>query len=202
MTKLLLLLILFCACDAICPKKKILDKTLSPSQRKEIVWIHNKLRQLIRKGQIKEQPRAIKMHRLKWDNGLAKQAQKIANTCKFKHVEVKDERFGVGQNLYLWSSTAPEKGFNGTAAVYSWFGEYKLYKYPHYKKESGHYTQVVWADTKYVGCGYTYYKAKKGEFKYHKLFVCNYGPAGNVVGEAPYKRYKSRRRGSFSRNRI
>ncbi|EEZ98166.1 Venom allergen 3-like Protein [Tribolium castaneum] len=177
MSKLLLLLILLCVCDSICPKKKVLDKKLNSGQRKESVWIHNKLRQLIKKGQIRQQPRAVKMNNLKWDKELAKKAQKIANTCKFAHVEVQDKRFSVGQNLYLWSSTAPEKGFNATSAVYSWFNEHKLYKYPGYSKESGHYTQVIWADTKYVGCGYTYYKTKKEKFKYHKLFVCNYGPA-------------------------
>ncbi|RZC39602.1 venom allergen 3-like, partial [Asbolus verrucosus] len=92
----------------------------------------------------------------KWDSRLAKAAQKIANTCKFKHVAVKDDRWYVGQNLYEMSSTANVKGFNGTKAVYSWFNEHKIYTFPKYVSKAGHYTQmrVVWANTKYIGCGY------------------------------------------------
>jgi hypothetical protein len=95
-------------------------------------------------------------------------------------------RWSVGQNLHKVSSTAHSKGLNITAGIYSWFNEYKLYKYPGYTPKAGHYTQVVWADSKYVGCGYTYYKGR-GKFKYQKILVCNYGPAGNVQGRAPYK---------------
>ena len=35
-----------------------------------------------------------------------------------------------------------------------------------------------------VGCGYTYYDdPKRG---YSKLYVCNYGPGGNLVGGSMY----------------
>ena len=42
--------------------------------------------------------------------------------------------------------------------------------------------QLVWADTYMVGCGYTFYDDKKRGFS--KLYVCNYGPGGNLVGGA------------------
>jgi len=41
---------------------------------------------------------------------------------------------------------------------------------------TGHYTQVVWAKSVFVGCGWT----KKGGI------VCNYAPGGNFNGEAPF----------------
>ena len=45
--------------------------------------------------------------------------------------------------------------------------------------------QLCWADTYMVGCGYTYYDdPKRG---YSKLYVCNYGPGGNLVGGSMYK---------------
>ena len=40
-----------------------------------------------------------------------------------------------------------------------------------------------------VGCGYTYYDdSKRG---YSKLYVCNYGPGGNLVGGAMVGSYVS-----------
>ena len=50
---------------------------------------------------------------------------------------------------------------------------------------TGHYTQVVWADTYKVGCGFTAYKASNGW--YDKYYVCNYGPTGNRRGGSMYK---------------
>ena len=47
------------------------------------------------------------------------------------------------------------------------------------------FLQLGWADTYMVGCGYTYYDdPKRG---YSKLYVCNYGPGGNLVGGSMYK---------------
>jgi hypothetical protein len=41
---------------------------------------------------------------------------------------------------------------------------------------TGHYTQVMWASTRFVGCGYT---VSGGT-------LCNYFPAGNYVGQVPF----------------
>ncbi|MQL74780.1 hypothetical protein Taro_007146 [Colocasia esculenta] len=43
-----------------------------------------------------------------------------------------------------------------------------------------HYTQVVWADTKRVGCGHA--KCDNGV----DIVVCNYDPSGNVGIQWPY----------------
>ena len=45
----------------------------------------------------------------------------------------------------------------------------------------GHYTQVVWKNTKMVGCGCA--KSASGAY----FFVCNYDPAGNIINQFPYK---------------
>lgn len=37
-------------------------------------------------------------------------------------------------------------------------------------KDVGHYTQMVWATSNNVGCGYNYCGGDE-------LYVCNYGPA-------------------------
>ena len=43
----------------------------------------------------------------------------------------------------------------------------------------GHYTQIVWETTQKVGCA-------KIQCDGFDLWVCNYDPPGNWVGEKPY----------------
>jgi len=52
----------------------------------------------------------------------------------------------------------------------------------------GIYTQMMWAETHRIGCGAIQYEGKNVNIKYETFLVCNYGPAGNTVGRAVYKR--------------
>ncbi|CAG0883243.1 unnamed protein product [Darwinula stevensoni] len=45
---------------------------------------------------------------------------------------------------------------------------------------TGHYSQLVWASTYAVGCGYVAYGGG------NRLYVCNYGPSGNSKGATVY----------------
>ncbi|KAL1505675.1 hypothetical protein ABEB36_005181 [Hypothenemus hampei] len=190
------ILISFCGfinCASRCGK--IYANNVTQADAQIIVDKHNELRQLIANGKVPGQPRGINLKRMKYDQNLAIEAQKIANTCIFAHKTVKDGRWhAVGQNLYIQYSTAASKEVNWRAAIQSWFDEYKDYKYGKCcssgSKMTGHYTQVVWAETEYVGCGYTYFNTNEA-FMYQKLYVCNYGPAGNYVGRVPYQTGKS-----------
>ena len=49
---------------------------------------------------------------------------------------------------------------------------------------TGHYTQIVWAKTHKIGCGYTAYR---GGNSIKKLIVCNYGAAGNFINAPMYQ---------------
>ena len=49
---------------------------------------------------------------------------------------------------------------------------------------TGHYTQVVWADTEELGCGMVYYQ---GDSFYETLIVCNYAKGGNFLGKHSLK---------------
>ncbi|XP_059447732.1 basic form of pathogenesis-related protein 1-like [Corylus avellana] len=68
-------------------------------------------------------------------------------------------------------------------AVKAWVDEKPYYDYESNKcvhSECGHYTQVIWRDTKYLGCARA--KCNNGW-----VFVtCNYFPSGNYYGERPY----------------
>jgi uncharacterized protein YkwD len=51
----------------------------------------------------------------------------------------------------------------------------------------GHYTQMVWKNTKEVGCGFA--SGPGGVYAEHggtQILVCQYRPGGNVIGQAPY----------------
>jgi pathogenesis-related protein 1 len=47
----------------------------------------------------------------------------------------------------------------------------------------GHYTQVVWRNTQRVGCGYSTCQSQGYTFE---IWVCNYDPPGNFIGQTPY----------------
>ncbi|KAK9882206.1 hypothetical protein WA026_019718 [Henosepilachna vigintioctopunctata] len=170
-----------------CPSG-IYEQGVSAADRSTIVNKHNYLRGLISQGKVAGQPRATNMKHMQYSTILEQKAQEIANSCEFRHVTVTGTPWSwVGQNLYLHMSTGYGTGANWNEAIQSWFDEHKIYRFGSgFSSGTGHYTQMVWADTDNVGCGYAYY-AKYGGFKYQKLYVCNYGPGGNYVGQNPYR---------------
>ncbi|XP_018048481.1 PREDICTED: venom allergen 3-like [Atta colombica] len=50
--------------------------------------------------------------------------------------------------------------------------------------ETDNYTQIVWAKTTEIGCGFTRYKNNQWNTNY---LVCNYDPAGNIRNESTYE---------------
>lgn len=125
---------------------------------------------------------------LKWSNDLTASAQKWADQlarsgCKMKHSTGK-----YGENIY-WAGAAQRS--DGTSsvqqiidqnAVDAWGNEVQDYDYASNSCHGvcGHYTQVVWKSTTEVGCGMAVC-SDKGQ-----LWVCQYTPRGNMVGEKPY----------------
>jgi uncharacterized protein YkwD len=117
---------------------------------------------------------------VKWSKDLAKYAQQwrtsfASRGCEMKHRP--PDKYGVE---HIWSSGMKNQSDH---VVDSWASEIEFYNE---KKNScknneacGHYTQVVWCNTTEVGCG----MAKCGN---EEIWVCNYNPPGNWVGERPY----------------
>ncbi|XP_012074515.2 pathogenesis-related protein 1 [Jatropha curcas] len=73
--------------------------------------------------------------------------------------------------------------FSGVDGVKLWVDEKAHYDYQSNTCVGGkcrHYTQVIWKNTKEVGCA----SVRCGEG--WKIISCNYYPPGNYVGEKPY----------------
>lgn len=116
---------------------------------------------------------------LTWSPTVAATAQAWADNCVFKHSGGK-----YGENIYATSGTA-----TGDDVVGSWVSEVADYDYAtnSCKKVCGHYTQVVWRDSKNLGCGATTC-TKNSPFGggAWQFWVCNYDPPGNYNGQKPY----------------
>ena len=124
--------------------------------------------------------------RLRWSERLAQEAQgwadRLAGEGDLRHAS-EDETRGAGENL--WMGTA---GYFGPASMIDTFVEEKRFyvhaPFPRVSRtgrweDVGHYTQVIWRDTREVGCAVA--RNARDEF-----LVCRYWPAGNWMGEVAY----------------
>jgi uncharacterized protein YkwD len=124
--------------------------------------------------------RAVGVPDLAWSASLAATAQSWADRlagqgCAIGH----SGAVGLGENL-AWASG---RHLTNEEVVNMWEGEARAYSpatgacLP--GGVCGHYTQVVWRDTRFVGCG----MASCGN---SEVWVCNYSPPGNYIGQRPY----------------
>ncbi|KAK6477273.1 cysteine-rich venom protein-like isoform X1 [Huso huso] len=151
----------------------------SPGEIQILLDLHNNYRK-------RAVPEAANMMRLEWQDELASMAQDWADLCGFEHGHPKRDELpfnGIGQNLNKFTSTNPARLNSVEArtvqAVQAWWDEERWYNYESSSCTGpicGHYTQLVWARTQYVGCGYLNGSRCPGMFTY---VVCNYGPMGN-----------------------
>eukprot|EP01084_Bolivina_argentea_P231497 390384_1 len=92
----------------------------------------------------------------------------------------------IGENLAVRSS--PYTVSNIVSQIESgWYDEWQEWSYGNHNSGCsgvcGHYTQMVWANTRYVGCGYSNGCSSGG---WASVFLCNYFPAGNFNSIPPY----------------
>jgi pathogenesis-related protein 1 len=114
---------------------------------------------------------------LVWSDRLATTAQQWATTLieRGMYMPCRDGQFG--QNLFEISGGHATP----TSVVGAWMSEEANYNHQTNSctARCGHYTQVIWRSTKLVGCGV----ARNGK---REVWVCDYDPPGNIVGEQPY----------------
>ena len=135
---------------------------------------------------------------LRWSDSLAGYAQEWANhlaytnNCNMRHRPQTEGRFKQqhGENLWwasprVWSDGITEvQNISIARVVKDWADEKPFYNYRANTckagEQCGHYTQIVWRETTEVGCAYQQCTDKS------QLWVCNYNPPGNYIGERPY----------------
>jgi len=114
---------------------------------------------------------------LVWSDRLAAAAERWAETLMANGRFVHNAKTPYGENLFeiVGGSASPAE------IVSEWASEEKDYNYAKNScdRVCGHYTQIVWRDTRKVGCAIV----RGGN---REVCVCEYGPSGNYVGERPY----------------
>lgn len=163
----------------------LLVATLSSAEMSgEMVAAHNSVRA------------TVKVPDLTWSNDLAAYAREWAEHlrdqkgCKPEHRPY-DGKFAQkhGENLYwgsamVWSNGKREpQRVDAAGVVQSWAKEVANYDYAknHCSGVCGHYTQMVWRDSRQVGCAMALCDDSKDQ-----IWVCSYDPPGNWQGEKPY----------------
>lgn len=131
--------------------------------QKQVLKRHNKWRKL------------HGVRSLKHSEELCRYAQayayRLAKKGRMKH----RTRGNYGENLFMSMSVRKDHHVHGNIVVDAWYDEIKMHKWKEFQHETGHFTQVIWKGSKYVGSGI----AKLGR----KIFVVsNYDPPGNVLG--------------------
>lgn len=110
---------------------------------------------------------------LAWSDELAAVAQAWAETLKRRGCVLEHSASRYGENL----AAATEGTLDPAAVTALWYDEIATYdfKHPGFSPATGHFTQLVWASTRQLGCGSVTCNGLD-------LWVCNYDPAGNVEG--------------------
>lgn len=184
------------------PECEDFQSGLSEDEERLILDLHNRLRQRVATGaESQDQPPASDMLEVIWDKEAAIIAQRWADQCDLLgHDRCRRtlHEAHVGQNI-AWM-----KGVDFPGRVKSredvleyfisgWFKEVENFngevdsfnptdqEFPKF----GHYTQLVWASTGEIGCGFVQWVT---DIEYEYKLVCNYVPGGNVRGERVYER--------------
>ncbi len=143
---------------------KVPSSSQLPAAYQQILDAHNQLR-----ARHCAQP-------LRWSANLQAVAQDWADqlagaNCAFEHRQ--PNRFG--ENLTFF---APVGSQSPAGVATGWYSEVQQYDFGNGKFDfqTGHFTQVVWTSTTELGCGVS--QCNGGE-----IWVCNYNPPGNMMGE-------------------
>ncbi|HEU5058156.1 MAG TPA: CAP family protein [Kofleriaceae bacterium] len=113
---------------------------------------------------------------LTWSDALVAEARRwarklAAQRCAFEHNP--DPRYG--ENLAYFR---PPGALGPEEIAEQWYREIDSYDFrkARFSMEAGHFTQLVWAGSKRLGCASV--ECGGGE-----LWVCNYDPPGNMQGD-------------------
>lgn len=117
---------------------------------------------------------------LRWDPRLSERAMQWAQVLALHDTLEHSGDWGLGENLWMGSARwyTPEQMIEDFIAERTAF---RPGRFPDVSRtgdwsDVGHYTQVIWPETRAVGCAL----ARNAR---DEVMVCRYWPAGNVLGE-------------------
>ncbi|KAJ1366139.1 hypothetical protein KIN20_026736 [Parelaphostrongylus tenuis] len=137
---------------------------MTDAVRNAFLDMHNFYRSVVATGRAvdkidKQAPKASAMPKLKYSCELEQSATYHAGFCQFSHSQGNN----IGENLYTVYTPGFDKRVIAEMATEGWFEELEdygvgkaniltqqLFNRP---GQIGHYTQLVWQGTRYVGCG-------------------------------------------------
>ncbi|KAL5012919.1 hypothetical protein ScPMuIL_011470 [Solemya velum] len=148
-----------------CVKFTMADKKFT----EEVIKAHNAYRKTHQASDL-EHSKDLSEHAQKWADHLV-----ASNGFQHSDCMVKGER--VGENIAMKWSSQPDN-YTGQEVTDQWYSEVQQYQFggEPSSNSAGHFTQVVWKDSKKVGVG----KAQTADGKV--IVVANYRPAGNMMG--------------------
>ena len=170
---------------------------MTSDEKKKIISTHNKLRnQIALQTNVigPKLPYASNMIQMYYSESIGEKAQEWANKCIFKHSSKefrKQPQFKTGENIYKISFIGGKPEKNWQKAIEAWYSEIKDFKgksinsFQAGTPATGHFTQVIWAYSYLIGCGFASYSENTGSVTH--LHVCQYGGVGNIVGYPIYK---------------
>ncbi|CAD5227999.1 unnamed protein product [Bursaphelenchus xylophilus] len=162
---------------------------LSAEVSAEIGDFHNELRRRVAEGTYENYgakwPGAKNMYRLAYSSHLASAAQYQANNCVFEH-----QAWRYGQNVCVVNSNSSDNVIRqclrdwSNSNTFNWSLADEAPIFNETMGSSGHFIQMIWAKTTHVGCGI---KNCSKNNRTTTLFVCNYYPPGNCIGQPIFK---------------
>ncbi len=110
---------------------------------------------------------------LSWSAELERVARAWAAELKRQGCAFEHSRTKYGENL----AAATEGALTPEGVTAMWYAELSKYDFKHagFSMATGHFTQLVWAGTRSLGCASVTCNGMD-------LWVCNYDPPGNVEG--------------------
>ncbi|XP_037498257.1 venom allergen 5-like [Rhipicephalus sanguineus] len=165
-----------------------------------ILQLFNSYRSSVAVGNCKPLPTAANMLKLEWDNELAALAYLhsafLINSSNWPLHDEVENRFTTrfketGQSVAVMHNTTHRYVSYWNTVIREWFAEHQIMKfeavgYYDADESTSNVSQMWWAATKHVGCGYSTMLMPNGR-DYDHAYVCNFGPAGNVRGRPIYR---------------
>jgi pathogenesis-related protein 1 len=150
------------------------ENTKLSSDYQQVLDHHNKTRKMVNVPPLAYSP-SLSAYAQQWAEYLANRGSRIFHSdC------VHPDGRSLGENIF-WGSDSDS--YSLLDASKSWYEEKQQYRYgpiSNFSDGTGHYTQMVWKETKEMGLGVAY--TKKGGI----IVVASYYPAGNFIGQLPY----------------